>query len=83
MADSEADEARYGQLDASTPKLTMGSLIHTVQGCDGYQMDLIECAEHYGVTTDALKAFAATGPSWLIVGKYDGTDEEYIACDGD
>ena len=65
------------------PRLTANSLIGTVQGCDGYSMGLIECAEHYGVTVDEIKRVAAEGPPWLIVGKYDDTGEEYIACDGD
>lgn len=65
------------------PKLTMNALIHTVQGCDGYTMDLAECAEHYEVTTDDLKKFVVDGPLWLIVGKYDDNGEEFIACDGE
>lgn len=65
------------------PKLTMNAVIRTVQGCDGYSMDLAECAEHYGVTTDELKKFVADGPPWLIVGKFDDTGEEFIACDGE
>jgi hypothetical protein len=65
------------------PKLTMDALIHTVQGCDGYIMDLVECAKHYGVSTDELKRFATEGPPWLIFGKYDDTSEEYIAFDGE
>lgn len=66
------------------PKLTVNALIHTVQGCDNYSMDLAKCAEHYGVTIDELKQFVNEHcPSWLITGTYDDTGEEYIACDGD
>lgn len=65
------------------PKLTMNALIHTVQGCDGYSMNLAECAEHYDVTTDELKRFVVDGPPWLIIQKLEDTDEEVIACDGE
>lgn len=64
-------------------KLTVETLIGTVQGCDGYSMDLTECAEHFGVSADEIKRVADEGPPWLIVGKYDDTGEEYVACDGD
>ena len=65
-------------------KLTFDSVMHTVQGCDGYSMDLAECAEHYGVTPDTLKAFVAeTASPWLIVFKDEDTGEEFIACDGE
>ena len=65
------------------PRLTMGALIHTVQGCDGYSMDLFECAEHYGVAPDHLRKFVADGPPWLIIQTCEDTGEEVIACDGE
>ena len=64
-------------------KLTVNALIKTVQGCDGYSMDLAECAEHYGTSSDELKQFVADAcPPWLIVGAYED-GEEFIACDGE
>lgn len=63
-------------------KLTMGSLIKTVQGCDGYSMDLDECAEHYGVTEEALLKFIEDGPTWLVV-EVDEDGDRRIACDGE
>jgi hypothetical protein len=64
-------------------QMTYDSVVRTVQGCDGYSMDLAECAEHYGVTVDALRQFVAdTASPWLIILKDDDGDE-YIALDGE
>lgn len=65
------------------PTLTLNNVMKTVQGCDGYCMDLAECAECYDVTADELERWVSEQWSpWLIVITDDDGDKT-IQLDGE
>jgi len=65
------------------PRLTLNSVMKTVQGCDGYVIDLAECAEHYDVTPEAMEQFVRDQFSpWLVV-VTDEDGDKTIQLDGE
>lgn len=53
----------------------VNSIMRVVLGCDGYSMDLHECAEHFGVTADEIRRIVTATPNDLVLRRDDDGDE--------
>ena len=58
----------------------VNSITHVVLGCDGYSMDLTECAEHFGVSVDEIRRIVNATTTDLVL-RIDAEGDETVAYD--